>query len=85
MHPVITLGNLTKFYLNQLVKVPTIDNTILDLFLTNRPNQVHSTTTLPSLRSSDNNTVFHEIKLNVVTPPQIRRRINYMVKLTGNK
>ena len=44
-----------------MVKIPTCEVNILDLFLTNQPGKVHATKTLPSLGSSDHDIVFHEI------------------------
>jgi len=46
-----------------MVKIPTQNNNILDLFLTNIQNQVHETRTLPGLGISDHDIVFHEIKV----------------------
>ena len=49
--------------LEQMVKIPTRINNILDLFLTNIQSQVHETKTLPGLGTSDHDIVFHEIKI----------------------
>jgi len=56
-----------------MVKIPTRNNNILDLFLTNIPSQVHETKTLPGLGTSDYDIVFHEIKVNRGNIKQIHR------------
>ena len=49
------------FGLEQIVKEPTRDNNILDLFLTNYPNLIQSTKTLPPLGQGDHDIVHHEL------------------------
>ena len=54
------------FALEQMVKEPTRDNNILDLFLTNTPNLVQSTKTLPPpLGQGDHDIVHHELKITL--------------------
>ncbi|XP_053388820.1 uncharacterized protein LOC128551897, partial [Mercenaria mercenaria] len=74
------LENLTNFNLDQVVKEPTRENNVLDLFLTNQPSQVHSTKILPSLGSSDHNTVFHEMNIKIGRPRQVKREIKQFKK-----
>ena len=74
------LENLANFDLEQIVKIPTQDNNILDLFLTNQPNKVHATKTLPSLGSSDHDIVFHEISMPIGRPIQPKRNIKLLGK-----
>ena len=64
------MENLTNFSFEQMVKLPTRENNILDLFLTNQPGKVHATKTLPSLGSSDHDLVFHEIFIPFDRPIQ---------------
>jgi len=54
---------MINYNLEQMVKIPTFNNNILDFFLTNIPSQVHETKTLPGLDTSDHDIVFHEIKV----------------------
>jgi len=51
--------NMINHNLEQMVKIPTRNNNILDLFPTNIPTQVHETKTLPGLGTSD-----HDISQN---------------------
>ena len=67
--------NLTNFNLEQMVKTPTRDKNILDLFLTNTPSVVHNVQTLPSLGSSDHDIVFHELNLKLGRPLQAKRMV----------
>ena len=53
------------FALDQMVKEPTSDNNILDLFLTNTPNLVQSTKTLSPLGQGDHDIVHHELKIKL--------------------
>ena len=62
-------------YFEQLVKIPTREDNILNLFLTNQPGKVHATKTLPSLGSSDHDIVFHEISIPIGRPMQSKRKI----------
>ena len=48
-----------------MVKEPTRDNNTLDLFLTNHPNLVQSTKTLPPLGQGGHDIVHHELKINL--------------------
>jgi len=68
------MDNLTDFNLEQMVKLPTREHNVLDLFLTNDPSQVHATRTLPGL--SDHDIVFHEVNLLMGRHVQPRRKIN---------
>jgi len=54
--------NMINHNLEQMVKIPTRNNNILDLYLTNI-HQVHETKTLPGLGISEHDIVFHEIKV----------------------
>lgn len=67
--------NLTNFNLEQMVKTPTRDKNILDLFLTNNPSVVHNIQTLPSLGSSDHDIVHHELNIKRGRPLQVKRKI----------
>jgi len=58
-----------------MVKIPTFNNNILDLFLTNIPSQVHETKTFPGLGTSDHDMVFHEIKVKRVRIKQNLRKV----------
>ena len=69
------LENLVNYNLQQMVTCPSRGSNTLDLFLTNMPAQVHSTTTLPPLSSSDHDIIFHEIKVNRGRPIQPIRNI----------
>ena len=53
------LDQIVNFNLEQMVKTPTRNSNILDLFLTNLPSAVVSTKTLPSLATSDHDIVYH--------------------------
>jgi len=55
--------NMINHNLEQMVKIPTRNNNILDLFFTIIPSQVHETKTLPGLGTSDHDIVFHEIRV----------------------
>jgi len=67
--------NLTNFNLEQMVKTPTRDRNILDLYLTNNPSVVHNIQTLPSLGSSDHDIVQHELNILRGRPHQVKRKI----------
>ena len=69
------IDNLTHFNLEQMVKIPTREQNILDLLLTNHPSKVHETKSLPSLSTSDHEIVFHEINLPIGRPIQPKRKI----------
>jgi len=69
------MDNLTHFNLDQMVKIPTREKNTLDLLLTNQPNKVHATKTLPGLGTSDHEIVFHEINLQIGRPNQPKRNI----------
>lgn len=79
------LENLTNFSLEQVVKLPTREDNILDLFLTNQPGKVHATKTLPSLGSSDHDIVFHEISIQTGRPTQPQRKIKLFGKANWDK
>ena len=51
--------------LQQLVTMPTRQENILDLFLTNTPSLVQNTETLSSLGTSDHDIVFHEVHIKI--------------------
>ena len=74
------LENLTNFNLEQIVKIPTRNDNVLDLFLSNQPGKVHTTKTLPSLGSSDHDIVFHEISMPIRRPLQPKRNIKLFGK-----
>ena len=61
--------------LEQMVKIPTRNNNILDLFLTDISSQVHEIKTLPGLGTSDHDIVFHEIKVKRVRIKQIPTQV----------
>jgi len=65
-----------------MVKIHTRINNILDLFLTNIPNEVHETKTLPGLGSPDHDIVFHEIKVKRGRIKQIPRQVKSYKKVT---
>ena len=67
--------NMINHNLEQMVKIPTRNNNILDLYLTNIPSQVHETKTLPRLGTSDHDIVFHEIKVKRGRIKQIPRQV----------
>ena len=54
-----------NFTLEQMVKEPTRDSNILDLFLTNHPSLVQSTKTPPPLGQGDHDIVHHELKIKL--------------------
>ena len=63
--------------LNQVVKVPTRKNAILDLIITNRNNKLYkSPITLPSIGTSDHLCVLYEPVDKVITP--IKKTILYL-------
>lgn len=72
------------FSLEQVVKTPTRDNHILDLFLLNQPSLVHSSTTLPPLGQGDHDIVHHEMKINLGRRKQKQRHINLYKKTDWN-
>ena len=74
------LENLTNFNLEQIVKIPTRNDNVLDLSLSNQPGKVHTTKTLPSLGSSDHDIVFHEISMPIGRPLQPKRNIKLFGK-----
>jgi len=59
----------------QKVKIPTRNNNILDLFLTNIPSQVHETKTLSGLGTSDHDILFHENKVKLGRIKQNPRQV----------
>ena len=59
------LDTLHDFSLEQVVKEPTREDNILDLFLLNQPSLVHSTKILPTLGQSDHDIVHRELKINL--------------------
>ena len=67
--------NMICHNLEQMVKIPTRDKNILDLFLTNTPGQVCNTKTLPGLGSSDHDMVFHEISVKRGRIKQMPRKV----------
>ena len=69
------LENLTNFSREQIVKISTQNENILDLLLTNQPSKVHNTKTLPNPGSSDHYIVFHEISMPIGRPLQPKRNI----------
>ena len=64
-----------NFNLQQMVTMPTRQENILDLFLTNTPSLVQNTETLPSLGTSDHDIVFHEVHIKIGRPFQPKRPI----------
>ena len=58
-----------------MVTMPTRQENILDLFLTNTPSLVQNTETLPSLGTSDHDIVFHEVHIKIGRPFQPKRPI----------
>jgi len=76
-------GNMINHNLKQMVKIPTRNNNILDLFLTNIPSPVHETKTLPGLGTSDHDIVFHEIKVKRVASSKTPDRSNHTRRLIG--
>ena len=69
------IENLINFNFEQMVKITTREDNILDLFLTNQPGKVHATKTLPILGSSGHDIVFHEIPIPIGRPIQTKRKI----------
>ena len=72
------------FGLEQIVKEPTRDNNILDLFLTNYPNLIQSTKTLPPLGQGDHDIVHHELKVNLGRSKQKQRPVKLYKKTVWN-
>jgi len=73
--------NMKNHKLEQMVKIPTRNNNILDLFLTNIPSQVHEIKTLPGLGTSDHDIVFHEIKVKRGRIKHIPRQVKSYIKV----
>ena len=69
------MERIQHFNLQQMVTMPTRLENILDLFLTNTPSLVQNTETLPSLGTSDNDIVFHEVHIKIGRPFQPKRPI----------
>ena len=77
------MERMQNFDLQQMVTMPTRQEHILDLFLTNTPSLVQNTETLPSLGTSDHDIVFHEVHIKIGRPLQptipirVYRRTNW--------
>jgi len=69
---------LNDFGLTQIVTEPTRFGNILDLIITNRPNQVHRTQILPGI--SDHNVVYTEFDVNPMRKKQTARKIPLLNK-----
>ena len=74
------LDTLHDFSLEQVVKEPTREDNILDLFLLNQPSLVHSTKILPPLGQGDHDIVHHELKINLGKRKQKQRPIKLFKK-----
>ena len=68
------------FDLEQVAKIPTRENNIIDLFLLNQPSLVHSTKTLPPLGQGDHDIVHHELKISPGRRKQKQRPIKLYKK-----
>ena len=67
------LENIVSLNLEQMVKIPTRNNNILDLPLTNVPSLVHNVKSLPSLGNSDHDIIFHEFNIKRGRPLHYRK------------
>ena len=74
------LDTLHDFSLEQVVKKPTREDNILDLFLLNQPSLVHSTKILLPLGQGDHDIVHHEPKINLGKRKQKQRPIKLFKK-----
>jgi len=79
------LENIVSLNLEQMVKIPTRNNNILDLLLTNVPSLVHNVKSLPSLGNSDHDIIFHEFNINRGRPVQPQRKIPCYKKANWSK
>ena len=66
-----------------MVKKPTSDNNTLDFFLTNHPNLVQSTKTLPPLGPGDHDIVHHELKIKLGRNIKSKGPSSFTRKQTG--
>jgi len=69
---------INDFGCSQIVTEPTRANNILDLTVTNRPNQVNRTQIL--LDISDHNVVYTEFDANLVRKKQVSRKMPLLNK-----
>ena len=74
------VSTVNDFGLEQVVKEPTRDKNILDLFLLNQPSLVHSTQIIPPLGTGDHDIVHHELKINLGRRQQKPRPIKLYKK-----
>ena len=78
------IDTINDFSLEQVVKEPTRDTNILDLFLLNQPSLVHSTKLIPPLGTGNHDIVHHELKINLGRRQQKQRPIKLYKKTDWN-
>ena len=71
---------LHDFSLEQVVKGPTRDDNILNMFLLNQPSLVHSIKIIPPLGQGDHGIVRHELKINIGKRKEKQRLIKLFKK-----